>query len=189
MLCERARKTAGFPIGDSKRESRSRERALSPRRVNCRAVCLLARAPTAVYRLRKFVRRNRGFVAAVSCVIAALVAGLVASLILYANAVDSAEDARFSAERASEKEAEATRYAAEAKTEATRASEKEAEARKLYYTSDMQLVANTWRGEMGTARRVQELLNAHVPEPGADDLRDFAWFYHRNLLENTGRNC
>ena len=46
----------------------------------------------------------------------------------------------------------------------------------------MQLAAQLWEKEGGTAREVQDLLAAHLPAPGREDLRDFAWRYQWALL-------
>ena len=64
---------------------------------------VVAGPPSATYRLRKFARKHRGPVAAVSAVIATLALGLTVSLILYAGAErlrNVAEDARRDADKA-----------------------------------------------------------------------------------------
>jgi serine/threonine protein kinase len=61
---------------------------------------VLARPQTAIYRLRKFVRRNRGFVAAAAAVILSLTAGLVVSTVLYFEAVGAGDTARVEADKA-----------------------------------------------------------------------------------------
>jgi len=57
--------------------------------------------------------------------------------------------------------------------------------RRALYDSDMRLASQLWDGEDGVAEQVTELLAAHRPLPGEDDLRDFAWCYQRSLLEAT----
>jgi non-specific serine/threonine protein kinase/serine/threonine-protein kinase len=61
---------------------------------------VLARSQTAAYRLRKFVRRNRGMVVAASAVVVALAAGLVVSTVLYFQAGDSRDRAQVEADKA-----------------------------------------------------------------------------------------
>ena len=48
----------------------------------------------------------------------------------------------------------------------------------------MQLAARLWKSETVNARVVAELLESHVPRPGEDDLRDFAWRYQWRLLHD-----
>ena len=76
---------------------------------------VLARPPTVVYRLGKFVRKNRGAVVAVASVFLALAAGLVGSLVFWAESAENARQARTNLELAREKEAEARAFAADAK--------------------------------------------------------------------------
>lgn len=88
--------------------------------------------PTAVYRMTKFVRRNRGLVIGAACVMLAMTAGMVASWILYLQA----DEARAEAERrtteadlartradANAHEAELARAETAKQLEATRAAE------------------------------------------------------------------
>jgi WD40 repeat protein len=55
-------------------------------------------------------------------------------------------------------------------------------ARRARYLTDMQLAAELWQNEDGTARAVRDLLEAHLPQQGEEDLRDFAWRYQWNLM-------
>ncbi len=61
---------------------------------------VLARPQTAVYRLKKFVRRNWGAVAAASAVVLALTAGLIVSTRLYVQAAAARDQARVEAGKA-----------------------------------------------------------------------------------------
>jgi serine/threonine protein kinase/tetratricopeptide (TPR) repeat protein len=54
---------------------------------------VLARPPSTAYRARKFVRRHRGPVAAVACVVVALIIGTVASTVLYLRSEESRTEA------------------------------------------------------------------------------------------------
>ncbi len=80
--------------------------------------------------------------------------------------------------KAAEHEREVAR-AAQAK-----ATDEAARNRRLLYDSDMQLAAQLWKSETVNARVVAELLESHVPRPGEDDLRDFAWRYQWRLLHD-----
>ena len=61
---------------------------------------VLARPQTAGYRMRKFVRRNRGTVVAATAVVLALVGGLVVSTVLYVQAAAARDRARVEADKA-----------------------------------------------------------------------------------------
>jgi len=61
---------------------------------------VLARPQTAMYRLSKFVRRNRVTVFAATAVVLALVAGLVVSTVLYFQATRARDQARIEADKA-----------------------------------------------------------------------------------------
>jgi serine/threonine-protein kinase len=59
-----------------------------------------ARAPSAAYQLRKFVRRHRGLVAACSAVLLLLIGGIATSLVLWRTAEEAAVQAQREAEEA-----------------------------------------------------------------------------------------
>jgi WD40 repeat protein/serine/threonine protein kinase len=59
-----------------------------------------------------------------------------------------------------------------------------ARARRLQYDADMQLAAQLWEGEGGSAAAVRDLLLAHVPRDGREELREFAWRYQWRLLRD-----
>ncbi|MGQ0720934.1 MAG: protein kinase domain-containing protein [Candidatus Eiseniibacteriota bacterium] len=61
---------------------------------------VLAGAPTATYRIRKFVRRHRGGVAAATLVLAAILAGGIASTVSLTRAVRAERETRLEAESA-----------------------------------------------------------------------------------------
>jgi serine/threonine protein kinase/tetratricopeptide (TPR) repeat protein len=91
---------------------------------------VMARAPSAGYKLRKFVKRNRAGVFAAGAIVATLLAGVIA----FAWQAKVAGDERDSAVRAKASESEQRLVADAAKTEAeqqeARAKEQEAEAKK-----------------------------------------------------------
>ena len=95
---------------------------------------VLAGPPTASYRLRKFIRRNRGPVIAASLVLLALVAGVIGTTIGFVRASRAAEQerqARLEAD-AERQKAELERQKAEAAAEKERLA-KEAETRERKY--------------------------------------------------------
>jgi WD40 repeat protein len=57
-------------------------------------------------------------------------------------------------------------------------------ARRLQYDADMYLADQLWESEDGSAAAVRDLLLAHVPRDGREDLRDFAWRYQWRLLRD-----
>jgi choice-of-anchor C domain-containing protein len=56
---------------------------------------------------------------------------------------------------------------------------------RLLYAADVALASRVWQSPNGAAQTVRALLAAHLPKPGQEDLRDFAWYYQSNLLENS----
>jgi WD40 repeat protein len=81
------------------------------------------------------------------------------------------------------RDAEAGQHAA-AERAAAEAREAAARARRLQYDADMHLAAQLWEGEGGSAAAVRDLLLAHLPQPGREDLREFAWRYQWRLLRD-----
>jgi WD40 repeat protein len=65
------------------------------------------------------------------------------------------------------------------------AEEEATHKRRVLYAADMQLAAQLWDSEYGTARTVSDLLAAQVPRPGEEDLRDFAWRYQWGRLHQN----
>jgi len=122
---------------------------------------LIAGPETAMYRVRKFVRRHAGSVATVALVAVAIILGLVISTAMYFRA----ESMRVQAEQAREKETIA-RTRAEQAEQATK--EKAEELRRTLYVNSIQLADSKYRE--GNARRVRELL-----ESCPNDLRGWEW--------------
>jgi WD40 repeat protein/serine/threonine protein kinase len=126
-----------------------------------RGTPLIAGPESTVYRVQKFVRRNRGLFAGVTAVAAALVVGLAVATV----ALVRAQQAR--------------RVAVTAREVAVAAQEKEAASRRQAqaqaYASDMSLAQQALAMDnLGRARR---LLEAHRPAPGEVDLRGWEWRY------------
>jgi hypothetical protein len=70
-----------------------------------------------------------------------------------------------------------------------RAEQQEQANRRLLYASNMNLAQQDW--ETANIGRMTELLNAHLPPPGQEDLRGFEWYYlwrlcHGDLLTLKG---
>src|SRR5262249_53933758 len=111
--------------------------------------------PSAGYRLRKFVRRNRA---------AVLTAATVAAALLIGTAV-----ATWQAVRATRAEAKA-----EANAESAREAKRQSDRR--LYISDMRLAQPAW--DDNQIGRVLELLDGQRPErTDGIDLRGFEWYY------------
>ena len=58
-------------------------------------------------------------------------------------------------------------------------------SRRNLYTADMNLAHQAW--ESGSLQRAQELLRAHLPEAGKEDLRGFEWRYLWKLCQDESR--
>jgi hypothetical protein len=66
-----------------------------------------------------------------------------------------------------------------------RANEQEKANRHLLYTAQMNLAMQDW--DSANIGRLRESLDAHLPQPGQEDLRGFEWYYiwhlcHRDLF-------
>jgi WD40 repeat protein/serine/threonine protein kinase len=130
---------------------------------------VLACPPSAAYKLHKFVRRNKGPVAATVALVVALAAGMTGTIAGLIRAEDEAVVANAEAARANRAEVAAT---------------KEAERyRRLLYIADMNVALHAWHA--GNVQRVLELLKRHMPADGAKDLRDFEWYYLFKLCQRT----
>jgi WD40 repeat protein len=124
--------------------------------------------PSAGYRLRKFLRRNKGPVAAVGLLLLALVGGIIGTAWQAVRA-----------ERARQAEAERAEGEGKARKDAVEAGEQLRVARdELWsnlYAARANLIQNAW--EANTFGRVRELLAEQVPKAGERDLRHFEWHY------------
>src|SRR5262249_145090 len=127
--------------------------------------------PSAAYRVRKFVRRNRLPVSAAALVVVALVGGIVGTT--------------WQALRAKWAEADAVKQKAVAITAEQEALGEADHKRRLLYSADIQLASEVWEAPDGTASQCNELLRSHLPEPGQSDLREFCWRYQWGLMERA----
>jgi WD40 repeat protein len=128
--------------------------------------------PSRLYRLRKFVLRNRGAVLAAGLVVMALLAGVVVSAYFAVQADKNARDAETKATLA---ESEKVRANDNARLFARRA-----------YLSDLRQVQHAW--EQGNVHLVTELLNQQFPEQtGGEDLRNFEYYYWQRLCSQEIR--
>ncbi|MCI0455861.1 MAG: serine/threonine protein kinase, partial [Gemmataceae bacterium] len=119
-----------------------------------------------------------------------VVAGLTATVLLLIVAVAVVAVMGYWGEATQRAEADRQRVVAESEREVARAAEDRARSeaehnRRLQYVADMHLAAQLWESETGSAQSVQELLLGHVPGPGEEDLRDFAWRYQWKRLRKS----
>ncbi|MFO1093454.1 MAG: protein kinase [Planctomycetaceae bacterium] len=143
---------------------------------------VLASAPSNVYRLRKFVQRNRAAVASVVTIVCLLVAGTVVSTWLALRAQTQSRLARQHAQDADQarrladaERQEAVRQRNMAEIERQRALDRELEARRNRYDANIYLAREAWANADVTAMR--ECLSAEIPAPGQTDLRTVSWQY------------
>jgi serine/threonine protein kinase/WD40 repeat protein len=143
------------------------------RHLNDEAV--LARPPTAMYRLRKLVRRNRlAFVGAAGFVLALLL-GLATSTFLFVSEA-AARHRAVAAER------EQTRLRENESELRRQAQAKELVARQKAYASDINLIQQALAtSNLGRAR---ELLDRQRPESGQQDLRGWEYRYLWQLCQS-----
>lgn len=132
-----------------------------------------ARPPSTIYKLQKFVARNRGFAIAGTLLLATLCFGLVGTSVGFFEAREQSELAQQESEKARS-----------AQQLAETAADKN---RQLAFTSNMQLAQELWNGQHGTQRQVNELITAWIPQGEESDLRDFAWRYQWTQLHQSAR--
>jgi len=125
---------------------------------------LIAGPETAVYRVKKFVRKHAGSVVTVALVAAVIVLGLIVSTAMYLRA-----------EKALEKEAAARSRAEQAEKAAK---EKSEELRRTLYVNSIQLADAKY--SEGNIRRVHELL-----ESCSADLRGWEWNRLRHIADQS----
>lgn len=116
---------------------------------------VMARPPSTVYKLQKFVRRNKAFVTAAASILVGLVAVIIFGTVSYRR-----EQAARSA--ADESRASEVSQKQRAQNEATRADAEALRARQFQYASDMNLARLA--AEEGNLFRALQLLNRHRPE-------------------------
>jgi WD40 repeat protein/serine/threonine protein kinase len=150
---------------------------------------VLAGPPSAGYRLRKFVKRNRGPVLAASLVLLAVLAGIVGTTWGWFEALSQRDDAVQARKDEAEQRGIAVVRAAESKANEEKANQVGNELRSTLYAAHLNLAQNAWDG--GGTDRVQELLEQHRPKAGESDLRGFEWHYlyrlcHAELLTLKG---
>ena len=118
---------------------------------------LEARPPTAAYRIRKFVRRYRGAVAAVAALVVVLAAGLSMTLIQFVRAESARTEAEVQRQQANRERAEADKHrqAAEAATREATVRRNDAE-RATADANDARRVATREAASADAARREAE---------------------------------
>jgi hypothetical protein len=124
--------------------------------------------PSRLYRLRKFVTRNRGAVVAVIALAATLIAGTIGSTIGLISAMRAKSEA-LQAKRAAD---EARHQESAARQTALDEVERK---RQLLYVADTTGAKQAW--DAGNVDYAVALLKRHVRKSGDDDLRSFAWYY------------
>jgi serine/threonine protein kinase/WD40 repeat protein len=151
---------------------------------------VLARSPSATYRLRKTIRRNRVAFAAAAMVASALVLGAIVSTwqaIEARRAKRAADTARegeaVQRHEAQQKQTEAEAERGRANAQARNASASQQHSRRLLYAADMNLAQQSLKlNNIGRARR---LLDRHRPQPSEEDLRGWEWRYLWQLTRSS----
>jgi serine/threonine protein kinase/WD40 repeat protein/tetratricopeptide (TPR) repeat protein len=150
---------------------------------------LLAGPESATYRFKKFIKKRKGLVAAITAVTAVLIIGLAVSTTLYIrvkkqkaiveSAKIAAENAKIEAQEQQNIAQEERDRAVEAKKAEQRqriAVEKEKEkARQRAYAAEINIAYQVL--EQNSLDRARELLDRQRPVPGQEDLRSFDWRY------------
>jgi serine/threonine protein kinase/WD40 repeat protein len=151
---------------------------------------VLAGPPSATYRLRKFVRRNRARVITAAVFVALLVAGVIGSTLFAiqasineTKAIQAQGNADTQAGIAEQKASEAAENARQAKTNEDRAKAEAERVRGMLYAANMGRAQDALRDHR--VGRTRQLLNEMRPEDGQTDLRGFEWHYLWNQLHGA----
>ncbi|MBK8098510.1 MAG: protein kinase [Planctomycetes bacterium] len=120
---------------------------------------IVARSPSAVYRLRKLVRRHRGLAVGIGATFLVLVVATVVVNLLVVHNVALASDERL-ARQALDRRGRELRFE--------------------NYRLEMALAIAATRSAFGSTR-LDALLAKWEPQPGAEDLRDFEWYLLRSF--------
>jgi WD40 repeat protein/serine/threonine protein kinase len=143
---------------------------------------VMARPPSAAYRLQKLVRRHKLGFASASAVLTVLILGGVFSTWQAIRARQAERHAKGEARRALQAEATAKEQSAAAEQQRRRAEvgeaaarQRELEASRNLYASDMNLANDAL--ETKNVGYALELLDRHRPRPGQPDLRGWEWRY------------
>jgi WD40 repeat protein len=129
---------------------------------------VLARPPSALYRMQKAWRRNRLVYASASVV------GMCVCLALVVSSWSLVREREARVNEVNQRQI-ATRRAKEAARARERAEAGERSARQRAYASDMNVAKQAL--DAGNLGRALELLNRQRPEPGQEDLRGWEWRY------------
>jgi serine/threonine protein kinase/WD40 repeat protein len=152
-----------------------------------------ARPPSAGYRLRKFVKRNRGPVVAAALVLSALLAGIVGTTWGMVEALWQRDEAELARKGEGEQRLAALANAQKANDNAVLAQGNEIEAtkqrdqaraarehlRRTLYASNLNLIPAAWEANNGA--RILELLDETRPGKDEEDLRGFEWHYWNRM--------
>jgi WD40 repeat protein/serine/threonine protein kinase len=144
---------------------------------------VIARPPSAAYKLQKAWQRNKlAFTAGAAVVVALLVGtGISTWQAFVATRARRAAQTAEGLAQTKRKEAEAERQRAD--VQASNASLSQQQSRRLLYAADMNLAQQSLKvNNLGRARR---LLDRHRPQPGEEDLRGWEWRYLWQLTRSS----
>jgi WD40 repeat protein len=141
---------------------------------------ILARPPSVWERARRWAKRRRTLVAAAAVGLLAL-AGLAGFMIWHVASVRETVAVGELQRKAVEQKREIETQKREFAEELTKKTDEV--ARRNAYASRAALIQVAWRE--GKVRRVQEILEQQLPEPGQPDLRGFEWHYFNRLVQES----
>jgi serine/threonine protein kinase/WD40 repeat protein len=142
---------------------------------------VLAAAPSASYRVRKYVRRNSAALAVAATIAGLLVAGTILSSVQWLRAERARANETAQRIRAESKEQEANDERRRAEAERAAAAKAQREATRLAYARAMQLAQSDW--ERGSLARLKQTLADTESYPD----RGFEWYYWQAQLHQESR--
>lgn len=136
---------------------------------------VVAHPPSPGYRLRKFVRRNKGPFAAAVALTLTLIAGIISTTLFAVDSWIARNEATALKMVADERTEEALRLKDQADRSSRESQRRAEELRRQLYDSDVTRALDAWnRGEVDF---VEWILSRHIPQQAQDDLRSFVWRY------------
>jgi WD40 repeat protein/serine/threonine protein kinase len=142
-----------------------------------------ASPPSAGYKLRKFARKNRKFLAVAAAFALLLMAGSVVSLWEAVRATKAEHVSNQERDRAEAEAKRATKAEWVSNQERDRAEAETKRARRNLYDAHMRLAQDGW--DSAEIKRVLELLEQHRPPSAEEDLRGFEWHYLHRLTDSA----
>ena len=144
-----------------------------------------AAAPSSIYLMSKFIRRNRNWLTIGAMMVGVLITATAVSVSQAIRANNNLVLADRRAADALEAESRAKAARNEASAAESRERDQRVRAEQLKYSADMMVAQNAL--ESADLPRCKEVLEAHIPDPGEADLRGWEWHFLFSALNISSK--